>query len=874
MLRLLFVAFGHWLLRLRYRVRVIGLEKLRELDGPTLVMPNHPGYIDPPLVLTHIKLPRPLRPVVTANMYRRPVMLPFFRLLGALEVPEVAEVSQEAREQSRALIDAVVAGLQRGQCFQIYPSGRSQRRGLEVVGAARAASEILTRYPDANVVLVRTRGVWGSQFSYARTGNAPNLEKALLRGLLWGLASLVFFLPRRQVTMTVEVLDRRQYVGLSREELNRFLEQWYNEQGPEMATYVPYHLLFGPRTLQFPDLVSTEQVDPSKLKPETIRAVNEIIQEHLGRPLPTDTLQADMLLEQIGLDSLDRMEVSAKVEDRFGFRADRMPHTLGELWALGEGSLASPETPEPVPPLWTRPPSTNGPTVILAETLTEAFVRRALTHQDDAAAADKLSGVVTYRKMLVGTRLLASLLEQLPEPAIGVLLPASVAADIGFFAVHLAGKLPVMLNWTTGPSNLAHAVQTLSVRHVVTSRKLLDRLGIQIPGVEYIFLEELRSRVGKWAAVRTLLATYLAPKSFLRRVPRQHPDDPAVVLFTSGSESAPKAVPLTHGNLVANCRAALEAFPNSRRDCLLGCLPPFHSFGLLAGVLAPHLTGIRVVHSADPSNAPELVRTTARYGTTVLVTTPTFLGYMTGIATKEDLQTARIIVTGAEKCPDALFARTAQLAPQATILEGYGITECSPVVSANCVGHIKPGTIGRPMTGVEICVVDPESHAILPPNTTGMLLVHGVSVFHGYLGYNGPNPFTEVDGKRWYVTGDLVQVDDEGFVHFQGRLKRFLKAGGEMISLPALEEPLARAYPPTEKGPQVAVEGIETPTGRRIVLFATREIALPEANALLSQAGYRGIMRLDQVKRLEAIPLLGTGKTDYKVLRKMIVEAG
>ena len=142
-LRFLFVAFARWALRLRYRVRVVGLEKLQALDGPTLVMPNHPGYIDPPLVLTHIKLRRPLRPVVTTSMYRNPLMLPFFRLVGALEVPELAELSQEAREQTHALIDAVVGGLQQGQCFQLYPSGRAQRRGLEVVGAARAASEIL-----------------------------------------------------------------------------------------------------------------------------------------------------------------------------------------------------------------------------------------------------------------------------------------------------------------------------------------------------------------------------------------------------------------------------------------------------------------------------------------------------------------------------------------------------------------------------------------------------------------------------------------------------------------------------------------------------------------------------------------------------------
>jgi long-chain-fatty-acid--[acyl-carrier-protein] ligase len=160
----------------------------------------------------------------------------------------------------------------------------------------------------------------------------------------------------------------------------------------------------------------------------------------------------------------------------------------------------------------------------------------------------------------------------------------------------------------------------------------------------------------------------------------------------------------------------------------------------------------------------------------------------------------------------------------------------------------------------------------LGPDQRGLLLIHGATVFPGYLHYDGPSPFHEIDGQRWYITGDLAKVDADGFIHFAGRLKRFLKAGGEMISLPALEEPLAAKYPPGDKGPQVAVEGIETPTGRKIVLFTTADIALADANALLTAAGFRGIMRLDEVRKIETIPVLGTGKTDYKILRAQIAE--
>jgi long-chain-fatty-acid--[acyl-carrier-protein] ligase len=227
-------------------------------------------------------------------------------------------------------------------------------------------------------------------------------------------------------------------------------------------------------------------------------------------------------------------------------------------------------------------------------------------------------------------------------------------------------------------------------------------------------------------------------------------------------------------------------------------------------------------------------------------------------------------VVGAEKCPKSLYERCRQLAPGAVLLEGYGITECSPVVAVNPPKAPRPGTVGLPLPGLELCTVDAETEQPLPRGQLGILWVSGPTVFPGYLGYDGPSPFRERDGKRWYVTGDLAEIDADGYIRLAGRLKRFLKAGGEMISLPALEEPLAGRYPPTEDGPRVAVEGMETDGGRRIVLFTIEPLSLAEANAVLQQAGFRGVMRLDEVRRVDRLPLLGTGKVDYKVLRSQL----
>jgi long-chain-fatty-acid--[acyl-carrier-protein] ligase len=344
------------------------------------------------------------------------------------------------------------------------------------------------------------------------------------------------------------------------------------------------------------------------------------------------------------------------------------------------------------------------------------------------------------------------------------------------------------------------------------------------------------------------------------------------VLFTSGSEKAPKAVPLTHANILSCHRAGIAVIGLNRADVVLGFLPPFHSFGLSITTALPLLTGMRVVHHPDPTDAVNLLAKIKSYSVTVLVGTPTFVHYILERATAEDVTSLRLLIVGAEKCPQAVAERCRQVAPKATIVEGYGITECSPVVSANPPSAPKFGSLGKPLPGVVVRIVDLESGAAIPAGKMGMMHVSGPTVFPGYLAYDGPSPFVEEDGKRWYVTGDLGDVDADGYLWFRGRLKRFIKAGGEMISLPALEEPFVKLYPPSQDGPRVAVEGTDDERGRRVVLFTTEAVDLQEANALLRREGFHGVMRLDEVRRVERIPVLGTGKTDYKALRAQIVQ--
>jgi acyl-CoA synthetase (AMP-forming)/AMP-acid ligase II/1-acyl-sn-glycerol-3-phosphate acyltransferase/acyl carrier protein len=870
-------ALFRLLLSLRYRIRVHGAEQLRDLKGGSVVLPNHPAYIDPPLAFMSLwRLLQP-RPLLYEGNFHNPVFYPLMKLMRAVPLPDMERPSAKARARTARAIGEVIEGLKKGENHILWPSGYLWRDGQERLGGAQAVGEILRAVPHANVILVRTRGVWGSMFSFAQTGSRPSFVRCLRSGAGVLLSNLLFLTPRRHVDITVERIDRSRLPDLGRDSLNPWLEGWYNAPGPETPTYVPYHFLFGPRTFAFPP-AGAEDPQLGLVTPETRSEIVQILQRKLKRQLTDRERRPDMVLAQMGMDSLDRMDVTLEVEQRFGFSGEQSPATLSDLWLLGQG-LVKKVAAQPAPKGWFRPPSGDAKPQITGQTVPEAFVAQALAHPSDVAIADDQAGALNYGRLLAGALTLSRRLSALPGTNVGLLLPASVGADMTLLALQLAGKVPVVLNWTTGPANLEHAVRLLGLQHVVTSDQFTDRLEEKVvgavtgAGAQFMALEDIRAGMSRWELLGTLLTVRWRPGKVRSLLPSLDPQQPAVVLFTSGSEKAPKAVPLTHHNLLSNQRASLEVLGLTRQDIVLGFLPSFHSFGLAVTSLLPLLSGIKVVHHPDPTAASNLARKVGVYQPTVTAGTPTFINAILdrAAAKPEQIQSLRLIYVGAEKCPQELMTKCSSLVAGARMLEGYGITECSPVISFNAPNNPRPGTVGQPLPNLAVCVAKLEDAdplalgAEVPPNQRGILLVSGPSVFPGYIGPGDQSPFLERAGKRWYITGDLAELDDDGYIRLAGRLKRFLKVGGEMISLPALEEPLAKAFPPVDEGPRVAVEGTENP--RRIVLFTTEDISLQSANDLLHREGLRGIMRFDAVQRLDKIPTLGTGKVDNKSLR-------
>jgi long-chain-fatty-acid--[acyl-carrier-protein] ligase len=540
------------------------------------------------------------------------------------------------------------------------------------------------------------------------------------------------------------------------------------------------------------------------------------------------------------------------------------------LAAAGRGVSAAPADVRPAPAAWFAQRDNRARmTVPPGATIPEVFLAQARQRLDQPLLLDQSSGVRTYRDIVTAVLILKPLLERVEGGHVGIMLPASVGASVFLLASQFAGKTPVMVNWTAGLRTIRHSLELLGVTRVITARALvtkLEGLGIDLTDIRdrFWFVEDLLGGLTLSQKLAAGLRSRLSWRALEAAAPREH----AVVLFTSGSEALPKAVPLTHTNLLTNARDMLPRGEMAEGDVILGMLPPFHSFGLMTNVVLALCAGIRTAYHPIPTESAVLARLIETYGATVLIGTPTFLAGIVRVADDRQLATLRLVVTGAERCPDALYAVLGRRWPRLTVLEGYGITECSPVVSVSPLSAPVGGSIGFLLDSLTGAVVDLALTRRVATGETGLLLVRGPSVFPGYLHHGGESPFVSFEGHTWYRTGDLVRQDERGVLYFEGRLKRFVKLGGEMISLPAIESVVLRLAPDQEGGPYLAVEATGDPDSPEVTLFTTVPLERADANAAIRDAGFSPLHHIRQVVRVDAIPVLGTGKTDYRRLKE------
>jgi acyl-[acyl-carrier-protein]-phospholipid O-acyltransferase / long-chain-fatty-acid--[acyl-carrier-protein] ligase len=474
-----------------------------------------------------------------------------------------------------------------------------------------------------------------------------------------------------------------------------------------------------------------------------------------------------------------------------------------------------------------------------------------------------------------------------PEKRVGIVLPPGAGATIANLAIACAGKVPVNLNFTAGRASIEASLRLGEVRTVLTA----DAMRAKVPNFPFPentldFRKVLEAAGGKRAIVPWLLAVNLLPNQWvasLMGLPRYGDQEEAALLFTSGSSGEPKGVVLTHRNILSNCAqiSSLSILPESAS--MLGCLPIFHSFGFTVTLWYPLMRGCRVVTLPSPLDTKKIVEAIHQEQATVMIGAPTFIRPFLKKATKEELKSLNLVVTGAEKLPMDLYdAFLQQFGIE--ILQGYGLTETTPAASINqyhppittsTAEHQEGkrlGAVGRLLPGSTARITDPETGEELPFNSTGMLWLKGPNVFPGYL--NDPVKTDAALKDRWFVTGDLGRIDDDGFLFIEGRLSRFSKIGGEMVPHGTIEQRIITAFEwDQNEGPTAAVTGVPDPVkGEALVLLTTKEVALPAIREKLLEAGFPNLWVPKMVFKVDEIPVLGTGKTDLKGCRTLAME--
>lgn len=473
-----------------------------------------------------------------------------------------------------------------------------------------------------------------------------------------------------------------------------------------------------------------------------------------------------------------------------------------------------------------------------------------------------------YRDLFTRAFILGDLLkDHCQGTSVGLMLPNMSSALLTFFGLQTRGFVPAMLNYTMGARGVLSAVETAAIRSVVTSRRFVEVAGLQeiVEAVEQkvniVWLEDLGATVTAGLKLRAWLASRNPLSTVKRRLKGVVPDDPAVILFTSGSEGVPKGVVLSHRNILSNIAQIAARMDFNASDISLNALPLFHSFGLTAAALLPLFHGMKVFLYPSPLHYRVIPEVSYDINATLIFGTNVFLAGYAKHAHPYDFYSVRYVIAGAEKLQDETRKVWSEKFG-VRIFEGYGATETSPVLAVNTPMHFRVGSVGRLLPGIEKRI-----EPVPGINNGGRLIVRGPNIMAGYMLHDRPGDL-QPPADGWYDTGDIVELDEEGFVYIRGRAKRFAKVAGEMVSLSAVEEMASECWPEHAH----AVLAVPDPgKGEQLVLLTT--CPEPDRKVMAAYAKANGINELQvprQMLHVADIPLLGTGKVHYAGAQAMV----
>ena len=498
-------------------------------------------------------------------------------------------------------------------------------------------------------------------------------------------------------------------------------------------------------------------------------------------------------------------------------------------------------------------------------TVMQAVIQAAATHgRHRVAVEDPVTGALTYKRLLIGAAVLGSKLMPMAAEgrAVGVMLPNANGAVVTLLGLMTAGRVPAMINFTAGAANILAACRAAQIDTVLSSRvfvekaKLTNLVAIIEKEVRIVYLEDVRASVTIGDKVRGL---FKANRPLVER----KSDDWAAILFTSGSEGVPKGVVLSHRNMLANAAQAAARIDFGCEDKVFNVLPVFHSFGLTVGVVLPLVSGVRIYLYPSPLHYRTVAELIYAVNATIMFGTDTFLAGYARVAHPYDFRSLRYILAGAEPVKEAT-RRTYMEKFGLRILEGYGVTETAPALALNTPMFNKFGSVGRILPGMEARLEKVEG-----VEEGGRLFVRGPNVMLGYLKVENPGVL-EPPPEGWHDTGDIVTIDEQGFLTIKGRAKRFAKIGGEMISLAAVEV-LAGDLWPNEPTAVVAVPDLRK--GERLILLTQHKSATRgEFQAFAKSKHASDLMIPSDVWVIDKLPMLGSGKVDTMAAGRLVQE--
>ena len=871
------------LIKIRYRINISGLELL-DTPWSKLILPTHVALMDPIIMFAFLSRKKKINPVVTESYYKKPVLKWMFDMVWAIPVADLT-LDKNKTLDTDAIVWNITNALKNDHNVLLYPQWALARQWFQSITWKKTAFYAAKQAPESSRLLtVNIRWLRWSRSSWARNGKSPNLLLFLVKGLWFTILNLLFFVPKR--TVEIEIKDSTDKLLKSSEKwidsFNQELEKIYNAKWEEKVNYLSglcwynttkHHKAPEKIIWSIEDLKTTTSANvdvPEDVLNKITSVIKKIKPDYAWKITTSTNLVLDCFF-----DSLDMAELKSSVQSIFPDSSNPPLLDLKTVWDVALMAIWKSATNEELKPCdWqykrdSKAIYTHLKPIIKEDSTILSVMKESLSRDlDDSFFYDSIFWVQSRKDFLIKAYLIADLLKKVPWDRVAIMLPSLSATLLLITWCYLAKKVPVMLNWTQSSEAFSHCLKTQNVRAILTAKSFFQQ--IQTPWLKrhnVVFFEDLLKKI---SLRQKLMAVYRAKKF---KIPSDI-SDIAVVLFTSWSEALPKTVELTHKNILQDLLWAAWMISWITMDNVEICfLPPFHSFWFILGIALPLVSWMRIVFTPDPNDSKTIANLIEHTKSNVVASTPTFLSWIVQIAKEKQLDSLQIAIVWAEKCPKELFTKFSKKSPNATIIEWYWITECSPIIAVNPFkrnAKIKRWTVWLPILWEKIKILELETNNELWPNQEWMIFVNWYNIFSWYIDKKLESPFLEINWEKWYQTWDLWFFDKDGYLTISWRLKRFVKIAWEMISLPAVESVLSRKWKSDTWLETLALESEEKNWNVKLTLFTVDSLTTKEVNAYLREQWVSNLVSIDSIIKLEEIPMLWTWKVDHVQLKGLL----